>query len=117
MALTVTPVYKWAQGSKFVSIVQVTGDTSYPNTGGTVGYPITPATFGLNTYEATSDVSQAVPAVPYFNFGGIVASGAGGFTKIDGTSGNLRFFGSSGTEIANTATAAAISATLMAYGH
>lgn len=119
MAIAVTQMYKWTDKStgEFISIIQVTGDTSYPNTGGTVGYPITAANFSLNTFAATSDATQSVPTIPYFQIGNVVASSAGGFTKIDGTSTNLRFFGSNGTEISNTSTAAAISAILMAYGH
>jgi hypothetical protein len=99
-----------------MSIVEVTGDTSYPNTGGTVGYPITPATFGFNAFAATSDVSQDVPLTPYFNLGNLAVTGAGGFVKIDDVTNNLRFFGSSGTEIANTVTAVSIGAILMAFG-
>lgn len=119
MAITVTPMYKWTvKGtSEFISFIQVTGDTAYPNTGGTVGYPITAANFGFNTFADTSDVSQTVATIPYWNVANVVASGSGGFVKVDGTSTNLRFFGSSGTEITNGSTAAAISAVLMAFGH
>lgn len=119
MALGVTPLYKWCDKNTgaFISIVQVAGDTAYPNTGGTVGYPITPATFGLNSFAATSDVSQTVPTIAYFQLGNVQVSGAGGFSKIDATTANLRMFGSTGTEITNGSTAAAIGAILMAYGN
>lgn len=124
MALTVTPIYKWPlkNTGEFISIIQVTGDTSYPNTGSTIGYPITASTFLLNTFASQSDFSayQSTPAVPtidYFQLANVVISSSGGFTKIDGTTANLRFFGSTGTEITNTSTAAAISAVLIAFGH
>jgi hypothetical protein len=119
MALTVTNLYKWTQQQgEFIVIIQVTGDTAYPNTGGTVGYPITAATFSLTTFASTSDFQlQSPPTVPYFQLGNVDVSGAGGFTKLDGTTSNLRFFGSTGTEITNGSTAAATSAILMAFGH
>jgi|HubBroStandDraft_6_1064221.scaffolds.fasta_scaffold21257_8 hypothetical protein len=119
MALTVANCYKWTLHNTggFVSIVQVTGDAAYPNTGGTIGYPITPATFGLNAFAATNDFGSTVPTMPYVNLGNVAPAGAaGGFTKIDGTSSNLRFFGPTGTEIANAASAAGILAILMAFG-
>ena len=121
MSLGVTPIYKWAlqPPGEFISIIQVTGDTAYPNTGGTIGYPITPATFSLNTFASTSDDQLQVPPVPgFFVWSDLAAPGsAGGFAKIDSTTGNLRMFGSTGTEIANSATAAAITVTLVAFGH
>lgn len=121
MALTVKNLYKWTNFNtgSFMVIIQVTGDTAYPNTGGTVGYPITAATFSLNSFASTSDFQLQAPPTPgsYFQWGDVVVSSAGGFTKIDGTTGNLRFFGSSGTEIANAATAAAISCFLVAFGN
>ena len=118
MALVVEPLYKWPMHNSggFMSIVEVTGDTSYPNTGGTVGYPITPATFGFTAFCATSDVSSDVPGTFYFNLGGLAVTGSGGFVKIDDVSNNLRFFGPTGTEIANTVTAVSIGAILMAFG-
>lgn len=124
MALGVTYLYKWPlkNTGEFIAIIQVTGDTAYPNTGGTVGYPITAATFQMNTFASQSDYSayQATPGVPtidYFQLANVVVSSSGGFTKIDGTTANLRFFGSTGTEITNSSTAAAISVVLMAFGH
>jgi hypothetical protein len=120
MALTVTPLHKWTLHNTggFMVLILVTGDASYPNTGGTIGYPITPATFFLNSFVATDDFSPNVPNPAYFNLGGVAPAGAaGGFVKMDGTTNNLRFFGPTGTEIANTATAAGISSVLMAFGN
>jgi hypothetical protein len=119
MALAVTNLYKWTNHNSgwFTVMILVTGDTAYPNTGGTIGYPITPATFSLNSFIATNDFGSSVPVLPYTNPGNVAPAGApGGFTKIDATTSNLRFFGPTGTEIVNAATAAGISAILMAIG-
>jgi hypothetical protein len=119
MALAIVNIYKWTNHNSggFTVMIQVTGDSSYPNTGGTIGYPITPATFSLNSFIGTSDFGSTVPTLAYTNPGNVAPAGnAGGFTKIDATTSNLRFFGPTGTEIANTASAANISAILMAIG-
>lgn len=119
MALTIVPLYKWTlhNTSSFISLIQVTGDTAYPNTGGTIGYPITPSMFGLTSFADTSDVGQTVPTLGYHQGANVAPAGApGGFTKIDATTANLRFFGPTGTEIANAATAAGIGAILIAFG-
>jgi len=126
MALAVVNLLKFAlQPSEFIVIVKVTGDSSYPNTGGTIGYPISPATFSLNAFAATSDFGPLTgntgPATPtsYYVGADLAANGAAGGTYVqpDSVTGNLRFYAASGTEIANTASAAGISATLIAFGH
>jgi len=127
MALTVKPLLKFAlQPSEFISIVQVTGDASYPNPNNTSsGYPITPATFSLNAFAATSDFgafagNTAPPtATAYFVGSDIAANGAAGgtYSEVDSVTGNLRMYAAAGTEIANAASAAGISATLIAFGH
>lgn len=126
MALTVKQLLKYAlQPSEFIVIIQVTGDASYPNTGGTIGYPITASTFSLNTFAATSDFgplggnSGPAVATSYYIGSDLAANGAAGgaYVQPDSVTGNLRFYAAAGTEVANTASAAAISATLIAFGH
>jgi len=126
MALAVTNVLKFAlQPSEFLVIIKVTGDSSYPNTGGTIGYPISAATFGLNTFASTSDFgninANGAPSVPsaYYVGSDLAASGAAGGTYVqpDSTTGNLRFYAASGSEVGNGSSATAISATLIAFGH
>ena len=127
MSLAVKPLLKFAlQPSEFIVVVQVTGDSSYPNPGNTTsGYPITPATFSLNAFAATSDFgafagNTAPPTTTaYFVGADIAANGAAGgtYVEIDSVTGNLRMYAAAGTEIANAASAAGISATLIAFGH
>jgi len=124
MALTVKNLLKFRMmAGDFVCIIQVTGDTSYPNTGSTVGYPINAATFGLNSFAATSDygafaANSAPPtATAYWVVSNLAVSAGGTYSEPDATTGNLRMYAAGGTEISNTSTAVGNSAVLMAYGH
>jgi hypothetical protein len=122
MALTVVQVYKTRTiAGEFMSIIQVTGDSAYPGAANAHGYAITPATFFLNAFASTNDFGNQVPSTPgsYFNMGDIApnASAGGAYCEIDGTTGNLRMYAAGGTEVASAATATAVSALLMAYGH
>lgn len=114
MALTITPMYKWAWGAtEFTAIVKATGDSSYPSPG---GYALPASVFTFNTYAATSDFQlQAPPANPV----GIWADGQGGtYGIIDSATGNLRLFVSStGVEVANGVNVTAVNTTLVAFGH
>ncbi len=126
MALTVSNVVKFAlQPSEFIVVVQVTGDATYPGAANAHGYPITPATFSLNAFAATSDFgplggnSGPATTTAYY-IGADIApnAGAGGtYVEIDSVNGNLRMYAAAGTEIASAASAAAVSATLIAFGH
>jgi len=117
MAVTVVPLYKWAWGaSEFMSIVQVTGDTTYAN--GT-GYALPPSLFTFNTFASTSDFQlQAPPVNPVgiWADGSHSAPGAGGYAEIDFTTGNLRLYAAAGTEVAN-GTAVSYVTVLVAFGH
>lgn len=129
MALALTKsVLKYAlQPSEFISIIQVTGDSSYPNPGNTAaGYPITPALFSLTTFASTSDFSvpgtgNSAPATTtgYYIGADIAANGAAGgtYVEIDSVTGNLRMYAAAGTELASAASATSVSATLIAFGH
>jgi len=127
LALAVKNILKFAlQPSEFLSIVQVTGDTSYPNPGNTTsGYAISPATFSLNAFAATSDFGPLTgntgPATTtaYFVGADIAKNGAAGgtYVEIDSSTGNLRFYTSGGTEATNASDVSATSATLIAFGH
>lgn len=122
MALAVVNVYKVAlQPSEFLSIVQVTGDSSYPGAANAHGYPITPSTFSLSAFASTSDFQlQAPPAYGTYFIGADFApnAGAGGtYVEIDSTTGNLRMYAAAGTELASAASATTVSALLIALGH
>jgi hypothetical protein len=126
MALTVVGIFKVAlQPSEFMAIIKVTGDATYPGAANAHGYPITPALFTFNTFASTSDfqlnVTNSPPAVPTaYYIGADLApnAGAGGtYSEIDDTTGNLRMYAAAGTEIASAASATAVSATLIAFGH
>lgn len=126
MALTVSNILKFAlQPSEFIAIIQVTGDNSYPGAANAHGYAITPSLFSLNTFASTSDYGPAPGnsgpnAWQSYFIGSDIApnGGAGGtYVEVDGTTGNLRMYAAAGTEIASAATATAISATLIAFGH
>lgn len=125
MALAVTLLYKvpLSPPGEFLSIVKVVGDSSYPNTGGTIGYPITPSTFGLTAFASTSDVGanagNSAPAVAtsYFVWSQLAVSTGGAYFEPDSVNGNLRAFGAGGTEISNTSSATGVSAVLAALGH
>lgn len=126
MALAVVNVLKWAlQPSEFISIIRVTGDSSYPGAANAHGYPISAASFSLNAFAQTSDFGVLNPnGVPdpqstYF-IGADIApnAGAGGtYTEIDSVTGNLRMYAAAGTELASAASATSVSATLIAFGH
>jgi hypothetical protein len=117
MALTVTPMYKWAwANSEFMVIIMVTGDTSY--TSG--GYPLAASLFSLNTFASTSDFQlQAPPPNPIFVWGNAANTGAalGGTAGIDAVAGTLRLFLPGGTEVAGAATAVSFKQVLAAFGH
>ena len=117
MAVSVVPLYKWAWGAtEFMSIVQVTGDTTYVS--GT-GYALLPSLFTFNTYASTSDFQlQAPPVNPVgiWADGSHSAPGAGGYAEIDSTTGNLRLYQPSGTEVL-TGTAITYVTVLVAFGH
>jgi hypothetical protein len=129
VALTVKNLLKFAlQPSEFIAIVQVTGDASYPNPNNTSsGYAVTPATFSLTTFAQTSDygigpgTANAAPpaATGYFIGADYALNGAAGgtYSEIDTVTGNLRMYAAAGTELANAASATAVSATLIAFGH
>jgi len=117
MALTVVPMYKWSWGaSEFMSVIQVTGDTTYVS--GT-GYALPASLFTFNTFAATSDFQLQAPPV---NPVGIWADashsapGAGGYAEIDSTTGNLRLYQATGTEVAS-GTAVTYVTVLIAFGH
>jgi hypothetical protein len=117
MALTVTPMYKWAwANSEFMVIIMVTGDSSY--TSG--GYALPASLFTLNTFASTSDFQlQAPPPNPVFMLANASNTGAavGGYSAIDAVNGTLRLFLAGGTEVAGAATAVSFKQVLMAYGH
>jgi hypothetical protein len=126
MALTVKNLLKFRMISgEFMSIILVTGDTAYPNTGATIGYPIAASTFGLNSFASTSDFaayagnSGPITANAYFVLSNLALSGSAGgsFSEPDSVTGNLRCYGPTGTEVSNSATAVANIAVLMALGH
>jgi hypothetical protein len=127
LALTVKQILKFAlQPSEFIVVVQVTGDSSYPNPNNTSsGYAITPATFSINAFAATSDFGplggNAGPATTtaYFVGADIAPNGSAGgtYVEIDSVTGNLRMYGAAGTELANAVSATGVSATLIAFGH
>lgn len=118
MALTITPMYKYAWGaSEFMAVILTQGDANYP----AGGYPLPASLFFLNTYASTSDYLP--PALPIPNPVGVWAdssnSGAavGGYCSIDAVTGNLRLFLPTGTEVAGAATAATFKQALIAFGH
>lgn len=117
MALTITPLLKWnLQPSEAISIIKVVGDSSYP----AGGYTLTPANFTLNAYASTSDQQLQAPtnASSFFIGSDLIESGAGGtYSEVDDVTGKLRMFAAAGTEIGTGATAVAIGAVLIAFGH
>ena len=117
MALTITPMWKWAWGaSEFMSIILTVGDTSYP----AGGYPLPASLFTFNTFAATSDFQLQTPPP---NSPGIWADNSntgaavGGYAAIDAVTGNLRLFLAAGTEVGTGATAATFKTSLIAFGH
>lgn len=127
MALTVKNLLKlpFINPGEFISIILVTGDTAYPNTGATIGYPISASTFGLNAFASTSDFGAytgntgPLTANAYFVWSNLALSGAAGgaYSEPDSVTGNLRCYGAGGTEVSNSSTAVANIAILAAIGH
>jgi hypothetical protein len=117
MALSVVPMYKWAWGaSEFMSIITVTGDTTYVS--GT-GYALPPSLFTFNTFAATSDFqlqTSPINTVGLWADCSHSAPGAGGYGQIDVTTGNLRLYQAAGTEVAS-GTAVTYVTALIAFGH
>jgi hypothetical protein len=117
MALTITPMWKWAWGaSEFMSVIQTQGDTSYP----AGGYPLPASLFFLNTFASTSDFQLQVPPpnpVGIWADGSNTGAAVGGYAAIDAVTGNLRLFLPAGTEVVGAATAATFKQALIAFGH
>jgi hypothetical protein len=117
MALAITPLLKFAlQPSEFISIIKVVGDSSYP----AGGYTVTAANFQLNTFASTSDFQLQAPtnASAFFIGSDLFESGtAGAYVTVDDTTGKLRFFAATGTEIGTGTSAAGQGAVLIAFGH
>jgi hypothetical protein len=117
MALTITPMWKWAWGaSEFMAVIETQGDASYP----AGGYPLASSLFTFNTFAATSDFQlQAPPPNPVGIWADNSNTGAavGGYAAIDAANGNLRLFLATGTEVAGAATAATFKTSLIAFGH
>jgi hypothetical protein len=88
------PLLRKPPGSRYTVRVTVTLDNSYPNTGATIGYPVTAALFGLNGLDSYE----------------IVGQDNGFMYQPDPTTGNIRVYrqdGSTGalTELANNSAA------------
>lgn len=117
MALTITPLFKWnLQPSEALSVIKVVGDSSYP----AGGYTLTPANFTLNAFASTSDQQLQAPtnASAFFLGSDLVESGLGGtYCVVDDTTGKLRMYAAAGTEIGTGASATAVGAVLLAFGH
>jgi hypothetical protein len=117
MALTITPMYKYAWGaSEFMVVIETQGDASYP----AGGYALPPSLFTLNTFASTSDSQlQAPPPNPVGIWADNSNTGAavGGYAQIDAVTGNMRWFLATGVEVAGAATAATFKTSLIAFGH
>lgn len=117
MALTITPMWKWAWGTtEFMAVILTQGDASYP----AGGYPLPASLFFLNTYAATSDFQLQVPPpnpVGIWADNSNTGAAVGGYAAIDAVTGNLRLFLATGTEVAGAATAATFKQSLIAFGH
>lgn len=117
MALTVTPMYKWAWGAtEFMAIIMTTGDTAYP----AGGYPLAASLFTFNTFASTSDFQLQVPPpnpVGIWADSSNTGAAVGGYAGIDAVTGNMRLFVAAGTEVAGAATAATFKTALVAFGH
>jgi hypothetical protein len=117
MALTVTPMYKWAWGaSEFMSIIETIGDATYP----AGGYPCPASLFQLNTFASTSDFQlQTPPPNPVGIWADNSNTGAalGGYAAIDAVTGNMRLYVAAGTEVGTGATAVTFKTSLVAFGH
>lgn len=117
MALTITPMYKWAWGaSEFMSIILTVGDATYP----AGGYALPASLFTLNTFASTSDFQlQAPPPNPVGIWADESNTGAavGGYAAIDAVTGNMRLFVAAGTEVGTGATAVTFKTALIAFGH
>jgi hypothetical protein len=118
VALTITPMWKWAWGaSEFFAIILTQGDASYP----AGGYPLAASLFFLNTFASTSDYLP--PVLPIPNPVGIWADNSntgaalGGYAAIDAVTGNLRLFVAAGTEVGTGLTAATFKTSLVVFGH
>ena len=114
MALTSTPLFKWnLQPSEAISIVILTGDTSYP----TGGYPVTPGLFFFNAFASTSDFQlQQPPASLSYVLGADFQGGT--YATINPANGNLQLFVSStGVEVANTTNVSTIKTLCVGFGH
>jgi len=117
MALTITPMWKWAWNkTEFFVVILAVGDTSYP----AGGYALPASLFTLNTFASTSDSQlQAPPPNPVGVWSDSSNTGAalGGYAAIDAVTGNMRLFVAAGTEVGTAATAVTFKEALMAYGH
>jgi hypothetical protein len=117
MALTITPMWKWAWGaSEFMSVIETIGDASYPSG----GYALTPAMFTLNTFASTSDAQLQVPPpnpVGIWSDNSNAGAGVGGYAAIDAVTGNMRLFLASGVEVTALATAVTFKTSLLVFGH
>lgn len=117
-AASFSAVYKWPlhATSEFMLIGVLTGPTSYPNTGGTVGIPLPASLFNLNAFADTSGAQlQVAPALgPIFPLSTGTATYWG---FIDATTGNLRLIvTATGAEVANTIDVSAARILLMVLG-
>jgi len=117
MALTVTPMYKWAwETSEFMAIILTQGDTAYP----AGGYLLPASLFTFNTFAATSDFQLQVPPpnpVGIWADNSNTGAAVGGYAAIDAVTGALRLFLPGGAEVAGAATAATFKQALIAFGH
>lgn len=93
-------------GARYETVTTMLLDASYPNTGATVGYPLTPALLQLEQYISFVSLADQCD---------LTALGYQGF--IDPTTGNLRVVVSStGAEVANGVSLATVKFRLIARG-
>lgn len=95
MAATIVTNKRTKMQAMYVAVADVTGDDSYP----TGGYPITPAIFGLTTFDTV-----------------LVPSSSGYTANYNAATGKIVVYASANTQVANAVDLSAVTFRILAMG-